>query len=144
MADTYTYAGGYRAKVVITTLSTDSTAVMTTARLDGFTVVADSPAEQIAAITSSLGDAGSAGIISYSGTFNARLLNKNFSTRGHAFLLGSSNTAVPTLIEFYTSSKDKYDGPVVLTNLSIDGAGAAVVKFSGSWVGCDSFEYSTI
>jgi hypothetical protein len=134
MADTYTYSGGantymyYKGKKM---------------RLDDFSVVADMPVETILPVGSSLGDAGSAGIVSYSGSFNARLVVKGKSTAGHTNMLLSSNSFTPTSAVFKCSSNVAYKGKILVSNLSIDAAGGAVVKFSGSWNGCGNFDYAT-
>ena len=134
MADTFTYSGGKNTYFYYKGIK---------CRMDSFTVVADSPAEQIAPIGSSLGDAGSAGIVSYSGSFAARLLVKGKSTGGHTNILASSNAFLPTSAVFRQSSNVAYKGKILLTNKSVEAAGGAVVKFTGSWVGCDGFKYVT-
>ena len=136
MADTYTYSGGAN-----TYFKYRGTTAWRTCRLDDLSVVADMPAEAVAPVGSSLGDAGSGGIVSYSGSFNARLVAKGKSTAGHADLLLSSKSFTPTSAIFRCSSNVFYKGRILISNLSIDAAGGAVVKFSGSWHGCGNFKY---
>ena len=112
-------------------------------RFDDFSVVADMPAESISPVGSSVGDAGSAGIVSYSGTFNARLLVKGKTTGGHTNILATSNAFLPTSAVIKCSSNVIYKGKILLNNLTVNSAGGSVVKFSGGFLGCDGFKYQT-
>lgn len=134
MADTYTYSGGVNAYFKYGSRKM---------RLDDFSIAADMPAEQFAPVGSSLGDAGSAGIVSYSGSFNARLLVKGKTTGGHADILLSSKSFTPTSAVIKLSSNVCYKGKILITNISHDISGGAVIKISGSWMGCGGFDYAT-
>lgn len=134
MADTYTYSGGVNAYFKYGSRKM---------RLDDFSVVADMPTEGITPVGSSLGDAASAGIVSYSGTFNARLLVKGKTTGGHADILLSSKSFTPTSAVVKLSSNVCYKGKILINNLSQDAAGGAVIKLSGSWMACGGFDYAT-
>lgn len=137
MADTYTYSGGKNAS-----FRYKGTTAWRSVRLDSFSVVKDMPAESIPPVGSSLGDAGSCGCVSYSGSFSGRLVSGGHSTAGHADLLKSSKAFTPTSAVFRCSSNVFYKGPILLNSVSLDAAGGAVIKMSGGWVGCNPFNYS--
>jgi len=134
MADTYTYSGGANTYMYYKGHK---------ARLDDFSVTVDTPVEGISPVGSSVGDAGSAGIAIYSGSFNARLLVKGKTTGAHADIFLSSVSMTPTSAVFRCSSNVAYKGKILVSNKTVNAAGGAVVKFSGSWNGCDGFRYVT-
>ena len=140
MADTYTYAGARGSYFKYTPTTAGGTTHK--ARVDDFSIVIDYPAESITPVGSSIGDAGSAKIVSYSGSFNARLLVSG-SSLAQQRLFGSTNDILtPTYARFECASKSRYVGPIILSNITVNAAGAAVVKYSGSWNGADGFAYS--
>ena len=142
MADTYTYAGSYRANMIMTTRTATGGAVETTAYLDSFSVSHDTPVESITRIGSSLGDAASPGIAIFSGSFEARLL-KHSSLAKQAEFLNTTAAFYRTEATFFPSSMEKYSGYIMLSNITPSAAGAAVVKYSAAFSGCDGFKYST-
>ena len=133
MATTHSYSGGRN-----TYFYYKGTKML----MDAFSVAEEIPGESIANVGDSYGDAASAGIISYSGSFSARLLINGATTEQSA-ILASSNAIVPTSAVFKCSSKVAYKGKIILTGRSVDASGGAVVKVSGNWMGSDGFKFGT-
>lgn len=131
MATTNTYSGGKNTYFYYKG---------STLKMDSFTVVEDIPGEDISAVGSSYGEAGSAGIIKYSGSFSARLLLQG-STNEQSAILASSNAIALTSAVFKASSKVAYKGKIILTGRNIEAAGGSLVKVSGNWLGGDGFKF---
>ena len=134
MADTYTYSGGANTYFKYKTHKL---------YIDDFSVVADMPVENTTPVGSSLGNAGSAGIVKYSGSFSGRFPVKGKTTGGWTDLLASSVSVAPTSAVIKCSSITAYKGKVLLSNVSIDAAGGSVVKASFAWTGCGGFDFAT-
>lgn len=133
MATTHTYSGGKNTYIYY---KGEKMA------MDSFTVAEDIPGEAISNVGDSYGDAGSAGIIMYSGSFSGRLLVQG-STNEQSAILASSNAIAATSAVFKCSSKVAYKGKIILTGRSVDASGGSVVSVSGNWMGADGFKYVT-
>lgn len=148
MATTHTYANGAGAYLRYGVGSTPTTALSTeigldeggtTVRLDSFTVVEDIPGEAISPIGSSYGEAQSAGIVNYSGTFAGRVLLQGSSDEQAELFSTEAMYLNRTIIR--ASTKVFFRGPIILSGRSIDASGGSVVAFSGNWMGADGFRF---
>lgn len=149
MATTHTYANGAGAYFRYGVGSTPTTAGSTetgideggtTVRLDSFTVVEDIPGEAGSPIGSSCGDAGSAGIVNYSGTFAGRVLLQGFDDKQEELFSTEAIYLNRSIIR--ASTKVFYKGPIILSGRSVDASGGSVIAFSGNWMGADGFHFT--